>query len=115
MKIKRDDDVLLVTGVIARTDRDVDGQMLEGDWLDRELLLWLKRGGNVTINFQGDPVARCIEMFADGEARYGTVQIFTDEAKRLIQADALKGLSISIANAQVQTSDEAPNGKVTGF
>ena len=113
---KGDDRRRVVEGYVSSGDQDLDGQIVDQDWLKSELPAWLAHYGN--IREQHDPrraVGKAQSVDLDRRpGPYLAARIVDDDAWRKVQAGVYTGFSIGIKNPRILRDPAAPNGRITG-
>ena len=104
----------VITSYIVEFGVDLDGQRVDPEWIEGQIVAWMERGGFVTAMFQGNPVAVCEYWQADGRGIRGTVRSLDHETSERIRAGLYKGLGVGIAKARVTKDEVAPNGVIDG-
>ena len=112
MTYKRGEDgFLYVTGTVSNDTLDLDKQICDPDWIDREAPEWFKIG-NTRVMHQPVVGGKATELAKVGTGWVATIKITNPQAATDVEEGALTGLSIGIKGARVITDEGAPNGRI---
>ncbi len=106
-----------VSGLIAGMGVDLDGQVMDRDWLTKALddFKIQHPSAAVTIDFDpGQPAGTCESITMTDEGPVAVVDVWSDKAERLIRSGALRSMALSIRKAVVEAAIYAPNGVIRG-
>lgn len=109
-----DDGNLYVYGKMTGPDLDLDGQILDPDWLKSAVPEWFETGANIRVMHQ--PIAAGVgtELELEGDDYWLTAKIVDPAAQKLVDERVLTGFSVGIKGAKLVKDAAAPGGRVVG-
>lgn len=114
-KTTRDDDGnLYVYGKLTGPDLDLDGQIMDADWLKAAVPQWFESGANIRLMHQPVAVGVGTELEQDGDDWWLTSKVVDPYAQRLVDEGVLTSYSIGVKSPKLVKDASAPNGRVKG-
>src|SRR6266540_3728323 len=113
-KARNDDGTITVYGKAAGPQLDSDQQILDPDWLAREMPTWFQQWGNIREMHQAKAVGKAVELEAKDDDWFLTARIVDPDAIRKVEEGVLQGWSVGIKRPQIQRDAKAPGGRVVG-
>jgi hypothetical protein len=112
---KRDDSTRMVEGIISGAEVDLDGQIVDQEWLKSALPQWMVFGNIRAQHDPKRPVGKATELdMTHPDGPWMRAKIVDDAAWKLCQEGVYSGFSIGIKGPTILKDARAPQGRVRG-
>jgi hypothetical protein len=109
---EQSDGSVMVYGLASGPDVDLDGQLMDEEWLKQAMPNWMMRG-NIREMHQPKAVGKAKEYQWTEEGPYVSSKIIDPDAIKKVKEGVYTGYSIGVKNAKVVLDGKAPGGRIT--